>query len=150
MSWSSWLKVPTMQDAKTSADPCQSRSKPHPGGAHRQCSFKARGGCRSKECLTAASLMARFNRFDVTGKPSKLSHSRFQPDRIRSNPSGAGTNRLVQTSLFGTRLRTACSHHMKRPDAHADRGGDAFLRKDHLTFACSRRVCALRNHFRLR
>jgi hypothetical protein len=32
----------------------------------------------------------------------------------------------------------------------ADRGGDAFLQKDYRSFACSRRICALRNRFRLR
>jgi hypothetical protein len=74
----------------------------------------------------------------------------FRLDYIRCNPSNAGTNRLVQTSRFRTRLRTACSHHMNQPDAHADKGGDAFLQKDYLTFACSRRVCALRIHYRLR
>ena len=88
--------------------------------------------------------------FYVTARPSRRLGSRFQPDYIRCNPSGAGTNRLVQTSRFRTRLRIACSHHKKQPGAHADRGGDAFLQNDHLIFACNRRLCTLRNHFRLR
>ena len=56
----------------------------------------------------------------------------------------------TEEGLTLKRMKPAGKRKLKLPDAHADKGGDAFLQKDYLTFACSRRLCAQRNHFRLR